>query len=133
MADTIIEAGRLLGVPRSSPDGSERITGHSLRVTGAQGLVMRGWDLWTVQLHGRWGSDVVSRYVQDSPLIAAASCSPSSSGWAGFELEAVVGAVSQLAPAERSGPRSVEAVADRCDAASLVDSGLPPPGWSTEG
>ena len=126
MADSIREAGRFLGVASSAPDGSERLTGHSLRVTGAQGLVLRGWHLWAVQLHGRWGSDVVRRYVRDSPLIAAASSSPSSSGPAGLELEAVVRAVAQLAPAERSGPRSIEAVADRCDAASLVDSGLPP-------
>ena len=34
MTDIVVEAGRLLGVARSSPDGSERITGHSLRVTG---------------------------------------------------------------------------------------------------
>ena len=126
MADTIREAGRMLGIAASAPDGSERITGHSLRVTGAQGLVLRGWHLWAVQLHGRWGSDVVRRYVRESPLIAAASCSSSSSGSAGLELEAVVRAVSQLVPAERSGPRSVEVAAERCDAASLADSGLPP-------
>ena len=65
MQDSIIEAGRLLGLARSAPDGSERLTGHSLRVTGAQGLVIRGWDLWTVQLHGRWGSDVIKRYIRD--------------------------------------------------------------------
>ena len=125
MADTIREAGRLLGVAASAPDGSERITGHSLRVTGAQGLVLRGWHLWAVQLHGRWGSDVVRRYVQDSPLIAAAS-SASLAGSAGLELDAVVQAVARLVPAERVGPRSVEAVAERCDATTSAESGLPP-------
>ena len=126
MADTVREAGRLLGVAASAPDGSERITGHSLRVTGAQGLVLRGWHLWAVQLHGRWGSDVVRRYVRESPLIAAAS-SPCLTGSAGMELEAVVQAVARLvAPAERVGPRSVEVVAERCDAATLSESGLPP-------
>ena len=49
MADTVREAGRLLSGAVSAPDGSERITGHSLRVTGAQGLVLRGWHLWAVQ------------------------------------------------------------------------------------
>ena len=48
MQDCIIEAARLLGLPRVAPDGSERVSGHSLRVSGVQGLVLRGWDLWTV-------------------------------------------------------------------------------------
>ena len=51
MQDNILEAARLLGVPHAAPDGSERVSGHSLRVTGAQDLVLRGWGLWTVQLH----------------------------------------------------------------------------------
>ena len=75
MAECVREAGRQLGVPVASPDGSERITGHSLRVTGAQGLTLLGWHLWTVQLHGRWGSDVVKRYIRDAPLAAAATTS----------------------------------------------------------
>ena len=125
MADTIREAGRLLGVAVSAPDGSERITGHSLRVTGAQGLVLRGWHLWAVQLHGRWGSDVIRRYVRDSPLVAAASSSGPALG-GGLELDAVVAAVvRKLATAERVGPRSVEAAAPRCDATASAESGLP--------
>ena len=100
--------------------------GHSLCVIGAQGLVLRGWHLWAVQLHGRWGSDVVRRYVRESPLIAAAS-SPGLTGVAGLDLDAVVEAVvRKLAPAEKVGPRSVEAVAPRCDAATSSESGLPP-------
>ena len=126
MADSIKEAGRLLGVAASAPDGSERLTGHSLRVTGAQGLVLRGWHLWAVQLHGRWGSDVVRRYIRESPLIAAAS-SPGLTGVAGLELDAVVEAVvRKLAPAEKVSPRSVEEAAPRCVAASSSESGLPP-------
>ena len=53
-----------------APDGSERISGHSLRVTGAQGLAGRGWNLWTVQLLGRWGSDSVKGYFREAPLQA---------------------------------------------------------------
>ena len=78
----------------SAPDGSERVSGHSLRVTGAQGLTNLGWHLWVVQLHGRWGSDVVRRYVQDSPLRAASitdRLSPRSSDQP--DLSAVVAAV----------------------------------------
>ena len=110
MQDCIVEAGRLLGIQRSAPDGSERITGHSLRVTGAQGLVMRGWDLWTVQLHGRWGSDVIKRYVRDSPLAAVASGRGPASGH-GLDLEAVVEAVvRKLQPSERVRPAAVRSV-----------------------
>ena len=53
MVATIIKAGEMLGVARESPDGSERLSGHSLRVTGAQGLTGLGWHLWAIQLQGR--------------------------------------------------------------------------------
>ena len=108
MQDTIVEAGRLLGIARAAPDGSERITGHSLRVTGAQGLVMRGWDLWTVQLHGRWGSDVIKRYARDSSLNAAAlGLGPASRQ--GLDLEAVVAAVlRKVQPSECVRPAAVQ-------------------------
>ena len=108
MQDCIVECGRLLGINRSAPDGSERITGHSLRVTGTQGLVMRGWDLWTVQLHGRWGSDVIKRYARDSPLAAVAS-GRGPAARHDLDLEAVVAAVvSKLQPSERVQPAVVE-------------------------
>ena len=100
MADTVVEAARLLGVRREAPDGSERVTGHSLRVTGAQGLAQRGWDLWTIQLHGRWGSDVIKRYVRDSPLLAVTS-GRRPSGVGGPDLEAVLDAIiSRLPPSD---------------------------------
>ena len=117
MADTIIEAGRLLGISRSSPDGSERITGHSLRVTGAQGLMARGWDLWTVQLHGRWGSDVVRRYVRDSPLTAVAS-GVYPAARQGIDLGAAVSAVvREVQSHERVGPAAVQRAVRLCTAA----------------
>ena len=53
------EAG-LLGVPAVPPDGSEAITGHSLRAPRAQGLYRLGLDTWTAQLFGRWGSATVA-------------------------------------------------------------------------
>ena len=68
MAKTIEFAASELGVPLAAPDGSERISGHSLRVSGAQGLARLGWDLWAIQLHGRWHSDVVKHYVQEAHL-----------------------------------------------------------------
>jgi len=65
---SILEAADLLGVPRSAPDGSERVSGHSLRATGAQGLARAGLELWSIQLLGRWGSEAVRGYVRDAAL-----------------------------------------------------------------
>ena len=68
MTQTIEEAAKQLGIHLAAPDGSERVSGHSLRVTGAQGLARMGWDLWAIQLHGRWQSDVVKHYVREAHL-----------------------------------------------------------------
>ena len=69
MVATIVKAGEMLGVARESPDGSERLSGHSLRVTGAQGLAVLGWHLWAIQLQGRWGSDTTNKYLREAPLV----------------------------------------------------------------
>jgi hypothetical protein len=68
MTATIVEAARRLSVPLASPDGSSRVSGHSLRVSGAQGLSRAGIDVWAIQLLGRWGSDAVLGYSARSPL-----------------------------------------------------------------
>ena len=68
MTATIREAGRRLKVKASSADGSEKLTGHSLRVTGAQGLARAGLEVWAIQLLGRWGSQTVLDYVREVPL-----------------------------------------------------------------
>ena len=121
MQDNILEAARLLGVPHAAPDGSERVSGHSLRVTGAQGLVLRGWDLWTVQLHGRWGSDVVKRYVRESPLTAVA-LGRGPAARQDLDLEAVVSAVvRELQPRVRVEPAAVQSAVCLSTAA-----GVPP-------
>ena len=70
--ETICRAGDLLGVPRQSASGSERISGHSLRATGSQGLARMGLDLWAIQLLGRWGSDKVRSYVRSAQAESAA-------------------------------------------------------------
>ena len=46
--------------------GTLRVTGHSLRPTGAQGLARLGLDVWAIQLIGRWGSAAVLGYVRES-------------------------------------------------------------------
>ena len=78
MVRTIVHAARCLGIATESPDGSARISGHSLRVTGAQGLTRRGLDLWTVQLLGRWGSLAVQGYIRDAHLLEASRRAASS-------------------------------------------------------
>ena len=62
VAKTLEAAAAHLGVPKESATG--RISGHTMRVTGAQGLAASGLDLWAVQLLGRWGSSAVKGYVQ---------------------------------------------------------------------
>merc|ERR1712086_1037609 len=73
MVATIVDAARRLRVPLESPDQSARISGHSLRVTGAQGLARAGLDVWAIQLLGRWGSDAVLGYIREVPLELAAT------------------------------------------------------------
>ena len=69
MTATILEAARRLGVT-DNPDGSEKVTGHSLRCTGAQGLIGLGWRQDAVQLMGRWQSEAVQRYTREAALCA---------------------------------------------------------------
>ena len=73
MVATIVEAARRLKVPTITPDHSARVSGHSLRVTGAQGLARAGVDVWAVQLLGRWGSNAVLEYIREVPLELSAS------------------------------------------------------------
>ena len=48
--------------------GNKVFGGHSCRVAGARYMASLGIDLLTIQLLGRWGSDVVLRYVSEVPL-----------------------------------------------------------------
>ena len=90
MAETIRHAARKLGAPLESPDGSERVSGHSLRVTGAQGLTRAGLELWHVQLLGRWGSDAVRGYVRGAALETSVSwAGRAAAGLAARDLDAV--------------------------------------------
>ena len=94
MTATLLRAATYLGVPAAAPDGSERVGGHSLRPTGAQGLARLGLDLWSIQLLGRWGSSAVQGYAREASLEAAA-------GWAAragsnVDLESVLGQVADV-------------------------------------
>ena len=105
MTDTIRQAASRLEIPLAAPDGSERVSGHSLRVSGAQGLIRLGWHPWAVQLHGRWESDVVKRYIRDSPLDAAiAAPDPARQG---LDLEQLIAAVVKKVGRSRPVPQSL--------------------------
>ena len=73
MPAKICHATSLLGVELAALDGSERVSGHSLRTTGVQGLAAAGVDTWAVELVGRWGSTAVRGYIQDARLVDATS------------------------------------------------------------
>ena len=47
---------------------SEHVTGHVLRVTGAQTMARAGMDLWEIQMFCRWGSSAILGYVRDVPM-----------------------------------------------------------------
>ena len=57
-----------LNLDRMTPSGAPLFSGHSFRVTGAQFMASCGIDVWRIQLHGRWGSASVLRYIRLSPL-----------------------------------------------------------------
>mgnify|MGYP003330147959 CR=1 FL=1 len=73
MVRTIILAAEHLGVG-PAPDGSERVSGHTLRATGAQGLIRLGWSPEAVRLMGRWASGAVLRYTRLAPLACFGPC-----------------------------------------------------------
>ena len=73
VAATLVEAAKSLKAPVETSTG--KITGHSMRVTGAQGMAAAGMDLWAIQLLGRWGSMAIKSYVREAHLEQA-------EGWA---------------------------------------------------
>lgn len=48
--------------------GRRAVGGHSARVTGARFLANLGLEVYKIALLARWQSDIVIRYVSDSPL-----------------------------------------------------------------
>ena len=108
VSETIIEAAKKLDVPLETPDQSEKVSGHSLRATGAQGLARAGLELWAIQLMGRWGSDAVKLYVRDAFVGA-------SEGWARkaveqADLEDLVAKECPSFPAEQPQTEAAETV-----------------------
>jgi len=60
---------RAYGEPTVGQNGSRLLGGPSLRVTGAQRLAAAGVEIIKIMVLARWSSEVVLRYVKDSPLI----------------------------------------------------------------
>ncbi|CAE7263008.1 Ank3 [Symbiodinium microadriaticum] len=67
-ADTFQDIAAALGLPIVLQNGARAYTGHSARATGAQFLATRGIELWRIQIFGRWGSDIILRYLREAPL-----------------------------------------------------------------
>jgi len=61
--------GTQLQGPGPDGRGIHRFSEHVCRVSGAQFLTRLGYNIDAVQLIGRWGSDAIKRYIQDSPLM----------------------------------------------------------------
>ena len=66
--ESIVKMAELLGLELQTRSGAPRFTGHSFRVTGAMFLASSGIDVWRIQIHGRWGSATVLKYVRLAPL-----------------------------------------------------------------
>ena len=67
MTSAIVQAATFLGVELAAPDLSERVSGHSLRATGAQGLAAAGVDTWAIELLGRRGGEADASGTENSP------------------------------------------------------------------
>ena len=75
-----------LAEPILDPAGRRRYGGHSCRVSGSRFWASLGMELQKLHIFARWGSDVILRYVSDSPLCqvkltstassSSTSCSP---------------------------------------------------------
>ena len=73
--DTLFNCGE---APRD-PSGRRRFGGHSCRVAGSRFWAGHGMEIYKLQIFARWGSDVILRYVADSPLSQVGLQSSSSS------------------------------------------------------
>jgi len=65
---TVVAIAVALGLVSNESTGAQRFSGHTFRVTGAMYLASCGIDIWRIQLHCRWGSSSVLRYVRLAPL-----------------------------------------------------------------
>ena len=107
----------------------QKVAGHSLRVTEAQGLAKLGLDTWAIQLLGRWGSGRVRGYIREVQLERSSLWATEASKR--IELETLVHKILESNPRDESvtDPRSAGGRLDRGNASAGVDqrtrTGLP--------
>ena len=109
----IHQVARSVGEPLQRDVDSTRLDRfgeHCMRVSGAQ-FLSRGlqWDLFVIQLFGRWGSLAVAKYVQEAPLSHATERAPSTS------LAAVLKMVQEATQAARQPPDPIAEASIRAD------------------
>ena len=73
VVETICCMAKHLGLAEQTNLGAPRFTGHTFRVTGAMWMASSGIDIWRIQLHGRWASSAVLKYVPLAPLARSLS------------------------------------------------------------
>ena len=66
----VVSSFQRVAIASGSP-ASDRITGHSGRVTGAQMLARAGIHEWRISTFGRWGTSTIRRYIRDADVEAA--------------------------------------------------------------
>ena len=83
MVDALEASMLAIGEPPRDTAGRRRFGGHSFRVAGSRFWAAQGMEIYKLQIFARWGSDVILRYVADSPLhhvsLATSSSASSSS------------------------------------------------------
>ena len=62
----VVKAYQYLELEYGSVGG--KVTGHGPRVYGAMRLAKAGYEIWRVQIFGRWGSAAVLRCLRDAPV-----------------------------------------------------------------
>eukprot|EP00435_Cladocopium_sp_Y103_P060721 s29_g22.t1 len=116
---------------RQGTDGLvERFHGHCLRISGSQALVRLGFSTTLIMLLGRWGSNAIFRYIQDSPLHelidveAEADARDRGAPAASLEPE-----VKKLKSDQKTVQASLTSLSQRCDqlAAEVAELNTTPP------
>ena len=73
VVEAIVNIMKELDTMAPGQGGDQSWGGHSMRVSGARHLAAMGLEISLIQLIGRWGSEVVRRYVSDAPLSTVTS------------------------------------------------------------
>jgi len=100
MSATVVAIAIALGLLVNGITGAQRFSGHTFRVTGAMYLASCGIDVWRIQLHCRWGSNSVLRYVRLAPLSGSVALEASLGRDLKHVETAIVAAKAELAVAK---------------------------------